>query len=313
VPLLPYAQFRSLGAFAQVQLWPIQRLTLVLGVRGQDTRAATRPTPGLTLAPISHEDQTVIGALNASYRLTPELSLVGSVGRGFRSANLIERFFEGPTPEGNAYQVRTPDLKPEQSLSLDAGLRWWSGGLRVEAFWFRSDINDAIVIVARGDTIQGLPAYENRNVGKLRYTGVELSAEVPIALGIGFGGNYSHVGSRDRLDAANPIAASYADKVVGRLQYTQPAGRFWAAWVVRHNGEQKDLGLGQSPVGAVWPSFTVQELRGGLTLFHAGRTVHQVTLAVSNLANALYSEPTNASLFRPAPGRSAALTYRIGF
>lgn len=312
-PQLPYAVYRSLGAFAQLQFTPVRRLDLVAGARWQDVRAETRRTPGLALPEIESTDRTLVGAFNASYLLTDRLALVGSVGRGFRSPNLIERFFEGPTPEGNGYQVRTPDLDPETSLNLDLGLRWRSRSLNAEGFVFQTDIRDGIRIEPTGDTIQGLPAFRNTNVARLRYRGVELTATVRLGWGVSVGGNFTHVDAEDRKDPSNPIAASYATKLVGTARYDHPSGRFWVAYLVRHEGEQKDVSLAFSPVGSTWPGFTVHEARAGATLFRLGPTTHRAAVAVANLGDRLYSEPSNASLFRPAPGRTVQASYAIDF
>jgi outer membrane receptor protein involved in Fe transport len=85
-------------------------------------RAHTLPTDGVTAAVVRSSDQTVVGAANLLYQLTPNLTLVGNAGREFRSPNLVERFFEGPTPEGSGFQQRNPELEPETSFTVDLGL-----------------------------------------------------------------------------------------------------------------------------------------------------------------------------------------------
>jgi len=97
-------------------------------------------------------------------RLQWKLNLIASVGRGFRSPNLVERFFEGPTPEGSGYQARNPSLDPETSLNVDLGARWRQGVFFAEGFVFQNDVHDGIAIAATGDTINELPVYQNVNV-----------------------------------------------------------------------------------------------------------------------------------------------------
>src|SRR5437773_101220 len=67
-PQVPNAFFRSMCAFAQVEWRPIDRLTTVLGTRGQDLVAETRATPGLTPTTPRHAPTTARTA-NALYRL----------------------------------------------------------------------------------------------------------------------------------------------------------------------------------------------------------------------------------------------------
>jgi len=72
------------------------------------------------------------------------------VGRGFRAPNLVERYFDGPTPDGSAYQKATPDLHAETSLNTDGGIKYRNDWLTGEALLFQNDIHDAIIAVPNG-------------------------------------------------------------------------------------------------------------------------------------------------------------------
>ena len=85
------------------------------------------------------------------------------------------------------------------------------------------------------------------------------------------------------------------------------------AYEIRHQGERKDILLSGSPVGAVLPRFTTHAVRANLRLPEVGGALPTVGLAVANLTNALYSEASNTSFFRPEAGRSAILTFRLDF
>lgn len=71
-----------------------------------------------------------VGALNLIYSVGDQLNLIASAGRAFRSPNLMERFFQGGTPEGSGYQLANADLKPEKSLSVDLGAKLSTSGRR---------------------------------------------------------------------------------------------------------------------------------------------------------------------------------------
>ena len=71
--------------------------------------------------------------------------------------------------------------------------------------------------------------------------------------------------------------------------------------------------LGANPLGAVIPSFTVQNLRGGVRLFELVGVTHGLNLALTNLTNELYAETSNASFFRPEPKRAFTVTYEVVF
>lgn len=315
----PNAIFRSLGGFLQSDFHLAPRLSLIAGVRVQDIKAETRPTPGVTDPLVSHENSTLVGTLNTEYLLNEHASLIATVGRGFRSPNLIERFFNGPTPEGQGYQVRTPDLKPETSVNIDLGFRLRGRPGELEVFGFRNEITDAILLAPTGDSTdigggQKLPNFSNVNVGKLRYLGIEANGRLVFGAGLSLRSNLTVFDSRDVRDPSNPVANSYGVRVGGEARYDHPDGRFWLAYGVRHNGSQKDINASQSPVGTPIPGFTVMTARAGARLFRAGRSEHSVSATLDNVGDRLYSEASSSStLFRPSPGRNVTLAYRVDF
>ncbi|MGH7657057.1 MAG: TonB-dependent receptor plug domain-containing protein [Gemmatimonadales bacterium] len=303
-PLVPNASFRSAGAFIQADFHVTNRLSAVLGTRIQDIRTSTRPTPGLPDSSYSSHDFTVVGAANLLYRLTPHLNLIGAVGRGFRSPNIVERYFNGPAAEGNGFQERNPDLRPETSVNVDLGVKYRRGNLYLEGFVFRNDVHDGVRIEATGDSVGPFPSFRNVNVDRLRYTGAEFHGEFAFFNGFILSGNYTHLRSEDVENPDNPVGDTYSDRIVGAVRYHAPGGLFWAGGRVRHNGEQKEILLGESPIGPVLPAFTVLSVRGGVRLFTAGGVATSLNLAVENLTDELYAESANASFFRPEPGRS---------
>ena len=83
--------------------------------------------------------------------------------------------------------------------------------------------------------------------------------------------------------------------------------------MLRHNGEQKDILQGSSPVGDVLPAFTVHTIRAGIRGWRIGSVRQDITLAVNNVANTLYAEAANAGFFRPEAGRSVTLAISTAF
>ncbi|HXV86029.1 MAG TPA: TonB-dependent receptor [Gemmatimonadales bacterium] len=313
VPQVPNATFRSAGAFVQGDVQVTNRASLILGGRYQDVQAATQATTGIPAPLVTLTDRTVVGSANALYRVTNEVVLVGSVGRAFRSPNLVERFFDGVTPEGAAYQAPNPGLAAETSLNLDLGVRVSHARVSAEGFVFRNMVRDGIRIAPRGDTLRGLPVFWNVNVDKLRFQGVELGAEVVLPGGFLARSGYTHLTSKDVLNPNNPVGDSFSRRLTGGVRYSTLAERVWLGYEVRHNWERRDVQLGTSPIGPVLPAFTTHGVRGGVTVFRRGGHVQRLGMAVNNLTNALYAEFPNASFFRPEPGRSVVLTWDVTF
>jgi hemoglobin/transferrin/lactoferrin receptor protein len=312
-PTVPNATFRSIGAFAQLELNPIERLTTVLGGRVQDIVAESRATPGLTAAPIKSEDRTGVWTANALYRVTSDLNAVATVGRGFRAPNLIERFFEGVAAEGGGFQRANPSLEAETSLNVDLGLRYRLGAWYAESFLFRNDIDNAIRTVFTGDSVNRQPAFQNQNIDRLRVEGLEISGGARNLAGFDLSANFTRLLGENRSEPDSPIGDSYSTKIVGDVAYRPANGRFTLGYTIRYQGEQKDVVTGGSPIGDVIPSFVVHSARASLGLGERSGLRSSLLFTVENIGDKLYAEFPNASFFRPEPGRHFALGLVVGF
>jgi outer membrane receptor protein involved in Fe transport len=308
-PRVPSATFRSLGVFFQGDLSLTQRFNLILGGRYQDVRAKTGDTPGLTQPPVDALDRTVVGAANALYRIHDNLNVVASVGRAFRSPNLVERFFDGPSPEGRGRWIQNPDLKPETSINTEVGVKYRSRRLSLEGYVFRNTVKDGIRIEPTGNTVDDVVEYQNVNVDRLRFTGVELVGGVSLEAGVSFSAGYTYLTAKDLVNPDTPLGDSYKNKVTAGIRYSDPQGRFWTEYDVRHNGRREDVELGRSVVGAAIPAFTVHTMRGGVRLLNR----NHLLVTVANLTNELYAEFQNASFFRPEPKRNLIVTWTTEF
>jgi hemoglobin/transferrin/lactoferrin receptor protein len=309
---VPNASFRSAGLFAQSDVRVADRVSVILGARVQDVLAKTRETPDLT-AEYESRDRTAVGAANLLVRAATGLNLIASVGRGFRSPNLVERFFNGPTPEGGGFQSRNLDLDPETSLNVDVGARWRRGVVFAEGFVFQNDVHDGIAIAATGDTVNRLPVYQNVNVDRLRFRGLELTAGARALDMFDLSANFSRIQSKNVTDPNSPVGDTYSRKFVFDAAWRPVGNRVSLGYALRHNGEKKDIVAGSSPVGDVLPAFTVHDLRAQATLLENARGRTSLVLGVNNLTNALYAEFANASFFRPEPQRSLSTSLVIEF
>lgn len=180
------------GAFAMAELEPVRGLHLYAGARGAlfhlgiRERAVADPTgsPAFT--------RTVVDvALNAGARLdlAPGASFVLNAGRGVRAPNVQDFSGLGARAKGR-FQLPNPDIRPEHTLSLDAGFRAAVGKVRAETYVFYLRYLDAIALAPT--TLNGAATnaagerYErSENAALVEYFGVESALHLPFASFIG--------------------------------------------------------------------------------------------------------------------------------
>ncbi|WOJ96195.1 TonB-dependent receptor [Congregibacter brevis] len=113
-----------------------------------------------------------------------ELKLKGAYGTGFRAPSLYEiSYNNGPFASPPASDTV---LTEETSEGYDVGIAWASeSGTYLEATWFDQEIDDLITfdLIAFSGYIQ--------DAGLSDSTGIELIAELPLALGFRLSGNYT--------------------------------------------------------------------------------------------------------------------------
>jgi len=301
-PLVPNASYQSFGAFAQDEWKAGSRTTLILGARGQQVTAKTRDTEGIDDPEFESDDATVVGSANGLFKITNDFAAIASVGRAFRSPNLVERFFNGPTPEGFGFQKRNLDLDPETSIDSNLGLRYRNGRISAEAFGFYTEIHDGIRIAATGDSVNGMPAFQNVNVDELVHTGTEISAEARVVHNFHAGANWSYLNAENQEDSS-PVGEGYESKLNSWVGYRDPQERFWTEYHVRYVNEREDVQLGSNPVGESLPAFTVHSVRAGARLPRVFGLDQRLGASVENLTDELYAEFANVSFFRPEPRR----------
>lgn len=327
----PNATNESSSVFLQDECLAHERLTITGGLRWQRVATQAEATPGWDTTNLDFSDDDIVGSVNAIWGLTDRLRLVGGVGTAFRAPSIIERLFNGPTPEGAGYQILNPDLTSERSTSIDLGLKYLAGNAFAEVVAFRSEIRDGVIQAFFSPAeIAALPAdvraaitasgadfvVQQQNADRLRYEGLEVAGGWRANSGLVLEGSYTHING-ERIDSTNPPTGDQAtDRLVASVRYEPSASRWWAEYRVRWQDKQRaniDPDEPLPPVGTFLPSFTVHQIGAGVTLFERGNQRHGLQLQVDNLTDELYAEASNATFFRPQSGREVALTWRSAF
>jgi hemoglobin/transferrin/lactoferrin receptor protein len=327
----PNATNLSYGVFAQDEVSLTSKLRMTAGLRYHNVETTAIATPGWNVAGLGFSDHNVVGALTTTYQVTDSTNLLASYGRGFRAPNIIERLFNGATPEGSGFQILNPALTSETSNNFDLGVKYRRWNAFMEAVAFRNDIQGGIIqaylspqeiaqldpVTRAAITASGARfVVQERNAERLRYQGVELALGWHAPSGITLGGNYTWIDG-NRIDSLNPPTGdSYSKKIYAYVRYEPQKARYWTEYHVRHNGAAAanvDPNEPAPPVGLTLPSFTVHGAGLGVRLFQTAGLTNEVTLWVENLTNELYAEFSNATFFRPEPGRTAKISYRLTF
>ncbi len=310
-PTTPDGTFQGAGVYVQDEI-RTGRLTLLPGARYDRFDIETEPLerPEGELPAEDRTEDAVSASLGALYALGEHLHLTASVGRAFRTPNLIERYFFGPGSQGGL-SVPNPDLDNETSLNVDVGFKVQTPTLAASLTYFNNRIDDFITFVPAtfmGDsTFGGSPVTTVDNVGDARIRGVEAAAEARAAR---WGSVWSAFGAftvnrGDNLSEDAPLFVPPAKLVLGTT-WQDAAGRFSGGATTRLVAEQDRVPEGFSRTAG----FGIVDLHGSVDLAPLAGTPLTVRARLVNLTDKVYVEPFAGSL---EPGRSLILSLEYAF
>jgi vitamin B12 transporter len=211
-----------------------------------------------------------------------------SAGRGIKEPTVLQSFSTSPFFLGN------PDLEPETSRSIDAGIeqRGWNDRAKVELAWFDSRYRS--IISTR--TISFSPFMSQYfNIGLTRARGVELAGEVMPLGGFRVRGGYTLLKSRI-IESTAPTSAVFREgqwlfrrpRHSGYAQINATRGRVTADLIGTFVGRAVDSDFAELQPPLLWndPRAT-WDVRGSYRVSRRS----SVFLAIDNLTGAEYMEP----------------------
>ena len=287
------ATYRSTGIYVQDEIRLSARADLIAGLRHSRFQAEG----SVVATPLSFDADNTSGSLNALYRLTPTLNLVGGVAQGFRAPNMEDFFgrvdFISEIPNTN--------LQPEESLTYEIGLKHYVDGSSAELYYYDSDYQGFI------DRVSVSPGVVQRqNIQDANIHGIE--------------GGFQHRFNRNWLVGSTVAWTRGEDSNTGqplrrippltgtlRLRYDVSA-RLWGEIATQYADKQDRLAPGdltdpRIPTGGT-PGYTVYHFNLGWKPARG----HELLATLENLGDKLYK--THGSGIY-APGRSLNLTYRV--
>ena len=141
--------------------------------------------------------------LYANYRFTPNWSLRGGVAEGFKAPKLRQSTSGYCMTTGGGTQVRgtlcgNPELKPEESRTVEAGVRYDSDASHFGATVFDTKFQNRVASYATSELDPFNPGrvlYVYDNIDRVRIRGVELSLEQRFSSDWRLKGNYTYTDS----------------------------------------------------------------------------------------------------------------------
>lgn len=106
-------------------------------------------------------------SFNPSYVIKNSFKIFGNISSGFKAPSLYQVYSE--------YRIPVGELKPEKSLSVEAGVQYYKGNVNLRAVYFSRNISDNIVFFSAG-----APTYVNYyiNADNQKDKGLELEASI---------------------------------------------------------------------------------------------------------------------------------------
>jgi len=330
---LPDASFTSAGVFVQDEMrFFANRLNITVGgrldgifVQNEEchdvnyiiTNGNMNDHPAgqrITFEKSKKQDLSWSANLSAIYKITNKLHLVLNSARSYRSPSLEERFkYIDLTSK---VRLGNPDLKPEDGISGDLGIRFWGDKFTAQASGFINKINNMIVerdgifiySTTDGET-DTVPALILDNVGNALIYGVDLSLNYNIINGLNVFASGSYTMGRDlENDSYLPnippmkgvLGVSYTYAKVGTISVD-----------VTGVGEKHLIAEHEKPTSA----YGRLDIALNSRVLKAGKVGFQFFGGIDNVTNETYTNffSTNRSDINYEPGRNFYIKGKLIF
>lgn len=272
----------------------------------QDAAEADRFGP-----PQSRTFDNFAWSLGTSIPVATDVSFTANVSRGFRAPSVEELFANGFHAAVGTYDVGNPDLGPEQSTGLEAGVRAQRSGTFAQVNAYYNTIGKYIRPVAVGvEDVDGdeVPLVNFRQDDAVLY-GVEgqVETQLPHHLVGGVMGDYTRAQFTDSDDNLPYIPAG---RLGASLRYDN--GKWSAGGEARRVFAQDHVSGDALDVATA--AYTLVNVSATWLFTVSGGTVHSLTLRADNLLDEQYRDATSRiKSFAWNPGRNLSVVYKLLF
>jgi len=189
---IPHSTFLSAGLYGQDEWYVVpNKVTMILGARYDWIHVRNDETTNpeyvfsngvLNSAPANQillwrsgtaKNESWSGNMGIQYSLLSNLDVSFLASTAFRSPSLEERYQY--LTLGDGVHVGNPNLKPERSISMNAGLRWHTDGTNIRTDFFLNQLTNLVTDVP--GTFEGNAAFVKQNISEARLYGYEITGE----------------------------------------------------------------------------------------------------------------------------------------
>lgn len=220
------------GAFLQDEItFANGRVSVYPALRWDYYKIDPENDPLFVSGPATEQDDSKVSPkLGALVRITDELNFFVNAAKGFK-APAPSQVNTGFTNPAQGYRsISNPDLKPETSETIEAGLRWSSERIDASLVGFDSDYDDFIeqTTVGGGFTPANPAIFQFVNLSGADIYGAEASFQ--FRLGGGFKVNtaasFARGDATDNSGVEQPLPSIDPVKVVSGLEWREATDRF---------------------------------------------------------------------------------------
>lgn len=150
------SSFLNFGVYVHDDIAVSEKWKLSPGVRFSAFRLRAPFGSETGFGTLTQSPTAFTASVSSMYKLYDGVNFVTNIAQGFRAANMDDAVKLGAA-KGDIFDVPNPDVRPEKSLSFDAGFKVASVRFRANVIGFYNRITD--LLIREKATFNGLPYY----------------------------------------------------------------------------------------------------------------------------------------------------------